>query len=114
MQRRALRVSKGNSVAKSGGGKLGCHAGIDRVTDDPVRANVLNRAKKELSFIGPMLRDIDQPKPVKAVGGEVAEHEIVVDGRPGFSVQATFFRKDTPQSLLGTQPPHPPFRGFQP
>ena len=114
MQRRSRRVSKRNGVAQSSDRKVSCHAGIDRVADDPVRANVFNRAKIKLSFIGPMLRNIDEPQLVESVGGEVAEHEIVVDGRPGFPVQATFFRKDTPQSLFGTQPPYLPFRGFHP
>ena len=81
MQRCAFRVPKGNGVAKSGDRKLGCHSRIDRVAHDPVRADVFDRAKIELAFVGPMFRNINQPQLVESVGGEVAEHEIIMDGR---------------------------------
>ncbi len=59
-------------------GDAGLHPGVDRVADDLVREHVLDRAEVELPLRGPVLGDVGQPQLVRAIGGEVALHEVVV------------------------------------
>jgi hypothetical protein len=54
--------------------------------------------------------DVGQPQLVRPLRGEVALHEIVMDGRAGFAAQAAFLREMRPDPLLGAQPPHTPLR----
>ena len=54
--------------------------------------------------------NVGQPQLVRLRRGEVALHEVVVDGRADFAVQAAFLREMQPDPLLGAQPPHTPLR----
>jgi hypothetical protein len=103
-------VSKAHSVAHGSDSKLGGHALTDGITDDSVGVNILDGAKIKFSSVGPMLRDVSEPQLVHSCRGEVAFHQIIMNRRPGFASQATLLRKDTPNTLLGAQPPYTSLR----
>ena len=58
-----------------------------------------------------MLGDVGQPKPVGAIGGELALHEIVADRRADQAVLAALLvHERTGDAHLRTQPPHASLR----
>jgi hypothetical protein len=79
------------------------------VTDDPVRADVLDDARVELALIGPVFGDVGQPDLVGRRSGEVPLHEVVVDGWFGALARglAAFLRRRRPDPVLGAEPPDP-------
>jgi hypothetical protein len=89
---------------------LGGHPLVDRVADDPVAEQVLDRAAVQLAFGGGVLGDVGDPDLVRLGGGEVASDVVVVDRRSrGLArAAATLADRGRPQALLGAQPPHPP------
>lgn len=113
MQCRADGSSEGDGVPKRRDGQVRGRPRIDRVPHDPVRVNVFDGAKVELALVGPVLGDVSQPQLFKLRRREIAEHEIVVNGRASIPVQAPLLRMRGPEPLLGAQPPYPPFRSLQ-
>jgi hypothetical protein len=76
----------------------------------PVRAQVFDHAQIQLSVVGAVLGHVGQPQMVRPLRGEVALHEVVMDRRADFAVQAAFLREMRPVPLLGTRPPHTPLQ----
>ena len=70
---------------------------IHGVADDPVGADVFDRAEVELALAGGVLGDVGQPQPFGAVGGEVPLDEVVVHRRAGLAVQARASWRGTDQ-----------------
>jgi hypothetical protein len=59
-----------------------------------------------------MLGNVGQPKFVHSAGGEVAFNQIIMHRRASLGPDARFLSEDCPDPLLGAQPPHPSFTGF--
>jgi len=58
----------------------GLHPRVDRVADDPVGVDVLERAQVELALDRLVLGDVTHPQLVRLAGGElVADHAVLVD-----------------------------------
>jgi hypothetical protein len=62
-------------------GEVGGHAAVRGVADDAVGAGVLDRTEVELALGGRVLSDVGQPQLVGSLGGDVAQHPVVVDRR---------------------------------
>ncbi len=58
--------------------EAGLHARVDRIADDPVREQVLDRAAVELALVGPVLGDVGKPHDVRSRRSEVPTHDIIV------------------------------------
>lgn len=59
-----------------------------------------------MPVVAPILGDVGQPHTVWRVGGEVALHHIVMDGRSDLAAIATL-REHRPHLVLAAQPIHP-------
>ena len=94
-------------------GQRCAHAVADRVPHDPAGEDVFDRAQVQFPLVRSMLGDVGEPQPVRALGGELTLHEVVVDGRAGSTLLLTAFAAvgGREQAFLGAQPPHPPLRG---
>jgi hypothetical protein len=75
-------------VVQRGHGQARLHPRVDGVTDDPVRPSILDRTQVELALGGAVFGDVGQPQVVRALGGEVAFHEVVVHRRPNLAALA--------------------------
>jgi hypothetical protein len=117
--RSAIRVNDATShvtahrdgVAQRAHGQLGLHPRVDRVADDPVGVDVLDRAEVELALAGAVLGDVGQPQLVRSTGGEVALDQVVVDRRAGLlALPALLLAEGAPPAVVRTDPPRRPLR----
>ncbi len=67
------------------GDELGAHVIGDRPADDPSGPGVDDDGEVDPALAGAVLGDVLHPQPVRAVGAELAMHQIVAAGigRPG-------------------------------
>jgi hypothetical protein len=105
------RLPSSDCGAQRRDGELRGHSFVDRVADDPVAEQVLDRAAVELALGRGVLGDVGDPDGVGCVGGEVALDVVVVHRRSGRLAAAAPALADRarPQALLGAQPPDPSF-----
>ncbi|GIZ95769.1 hypothetical protein TTY48_03810 [Tsukamurella sp. TY48] len=61
----------------------GLHPFVDRVSDDPIRIDVFDRAQIQLALAGVVLCDISEPQTVRGLSGELAFYQVVMDRRSG-------------------------------
>lgn len=73
------QATVGDGVGEGVDGERCLHPVADRVADDPVGADVLDRAEVEPALTGPVLGDVGQPQSVRGVCGEVALDPVVVE-----------------------------------
>lgn len=66
--------------------------------------DVFDGTQVEPAFIGAMFGNVGQPDLIGRLGAELTLHEVVVDRRPGSTVQSSLLGEDRPGAFLGTQP----------
>lgn len=92
MADRADRLPQSDRVAQRRPRQRSLHARVDRVADDLVAADVLDRADVELALTSGVLGDVPEPDLVRGIGGELMpddavlvddREEVIMRGRPG-------------------------------
>lgn len=78
----AARLPSGDGGAQRGDGELGGHPIFDRVADDSVAEQVLDRAAVQLALAGRVLGDVGDPDLIGPSSGEVPLDVVVVHRRP--------------------------------
>jgi len=83
------------------------HPFVDRVSDDPVRPDVLHGAEIDLALTGRVFGNVGESEAVRAGRGELSLHEVVADGRSDQTSLAAAFADERAEDLvLRTHPPH--------
>ncbi len=100
------RASPGHCRFEGGHSAPGLHPIADRVADDPVRVDVLDRTQIELALIGAVFGNVDEPQAIRLVRSEDAADEIVVHRRPRSPLlRAAFLAEDAPPLIGRADPP---------
>jgi hypothetical protein len=98
----------GNSVVEGCDGQAGLHPCVDRVSDDPLAEDVLDRAEIQLAFAGGVFGDVGEPQPVGAIRGEVTADQVVMHRRAGLLLSAALLAEHAPPVVVPADPPRGP------
>ena len=107
----ATFAASGDRVVEGGDGDPRLHPVVDRVADDPVREDVLDRAEIQLPFAGPVLGDVGEPQLVRAPRrGELPAHQVVVGRGAGLLALTSrcLLAERTPPAVVRADPPRGP------
>lgn len=88
----------------------GLHPGLDRVADDLVVPQILDRTAVQFPLVSPVFGDVGDPHLVRAISDEQPLHEVIMDRRAGLAVLAFAAGDPLGDPRNVAQPPHAPLR----
>lgn len=108
MQDAAVDVTTpGDRIVQRVDRQPGLHPVTDRVSDNPVRVDILHGAKIELAVLRPVFRNVAEPKLVRNVRSELPLHEIIMNWRARLPAVASalLLPERAPPAVVAADPP---------